>query len=251
MSQSNRLGAIKVKYGCSKSMHLVLRVLTSARNGDEDEMMKKRPFLALLLLAASLFTAGCASFAPSAYLNSSALAAIDTNRGFCVHEPSLDAKRINASKAITQRFAEAGFDTSCSDKNYAVEWWFESTDQRVDHSHLPTFCSGYGYWRSCTGGYGATLITYQRTFQLVVREEPTAGSEDAGPDLVEGMAKEMFADPRDGAVWVARLDSRGSNTDYSRLIPELMQPILTTLGQDRENERMRLVRAEDAVTVAD
>jgi hypothetical protein len=214
-------------------------------------MMKKRPFLALLLLAASLFAAGCASFAPSAYLNSSALAAIDTNRGFCVHEPSLDAKRINASKAITQRFAEAGFDTSCSDKNYAVEWWFESTDQRVDHSHLPTFCSGYGYWRSCTGGYGATLITYQRTFQLVVREEPTAGSEDAGPDLVEGMAKEMFADPRDGAVWVARLDSRGSNTDYSRLIPELMQPILTTLGQDRENERMRLVRAEDAVTVAD
>jgi hypothetical protein len=251
MSQSNRLGAIKVKYGCSKSMHLVLRVLTSARNGDEDEMMKKRPFLALLLLAASLFAAGCASFAPSAYLNSSALAAIDTNRGFCVHEPSLDAKRINASKAITQRFAEAGFDTSCSDKNYAVEWWFESTDQRVDHSHLPTFCSGYGYWRSCTGGYGATLITYQRTFQLVVREEPTAGSEDADPDLVEGMAKEMFADPRDGAVWVARLDSRGSNTDYSRLIPELMQPILTTLGQDRENERMRLVRAEDAVTVAD
>ena len=232
-------------------MHLVLRVLTSARNGDEDEMMKKRPFLALLLLAASLFAAGCASFAPSAYLNSSALAAIDINRGFCVHEPSLDAKRINASKAITQRFAEAGFDTSCSDKNYAVEWWFESTDQRVDHSHLPTFCSGYGYWRSCTGGYGATLITYQRTFQLVVREEPTAGSEDAGPDLVEGMAKEMFADPRDGAVWVARLDSRGSNTDYSRLIPELMQPILTTLGQDRENERMRLVRAEEAVTVAD
>ena len=214
-------------------------------------MMKKRPFLALLLLAASLFAAGCASFAPSAYLNSSALAAIDINRGFCVHEPSLDAKRINASKAITQRFAEAGFDTSCSDKNYAVEWWFESTDQRVDHSHLPTFCSGYGYWRSCTGGYGATLITYQRTFQLVVREEPTAGSEDAGPDLVEGMAKEMFADPRDGAVWVARLDSRGSNTDYSRLIPELMQPILTTLGQDRENERMRLVRAEEAVTVAD
>jgi len=203
------------------------------------------------LLAASLFAAGCASFAPSAYLNSSALAAIDTSRGFCVHEPSLDAKRINASKAITQRFAEAGFDTSCSDKNYAVEWWFESTDQRVDHSHLPTFCSGYGYWRSCTGGYGATLITYQRTFQLVVREEPTAGSEDAGPDLVEGMAKEMFADPRDGAVWVARLDSRGSNTDYSRLIPELMQPILTTLGQDRENERMRLVRAEEAVTVAD
>ena len=232
-------------------MQLSLRVLTSGANGEEEEMMKTRPFLAPLLLVTSLMVAGCASFAPSAYLNSSALAAIDTSRGFCVHEPSLDAKRINASKAITQRFAEAGFDTSCSDKNYAVEWWFESTDQRVDHSHLPTFCSGYGYWRSCTGGYGATLITYQRTFQLVVREEPTAGSEDAGPDLVEGMAKEMFADPRDGAVWVARLDSRGSNTDYSRLIPELMQPILTTLGQDRENERMRLVRAEEAVTVAD
>jgi hypothetical protein len=232
-------------------MQLSLRVLTSGANGEEEEMMKTRPFLAPLLLVTSLMVAGCASFAPSAYLNSSALAAIDTSRGFCVHEPSLDAKRINASKAITQRFAEAGFDTSCSEQNYAVEWWFESTDQRVDHSHFPTFCSGYGYWRSCTGGYGATLITYQRTFQLVVREEPTAGSEDAGPDLVEGMAKEMFADPRDGAVWVARLDSRGSNTDYSRLIPELMQPILTTLGQDRENERMRLVRAEDAVTVAD
>ena len=240
-------------------MQLSLRVLTSEANGEEEEMMKTRPFLAPLLFAASLLVAGCASFAPSAYLNSSALAAIDTSRGFCVHEPSLDAKRINASKAITQRFAEAGFDTSCSEQNYAVEWWFESTDQRVDHSHLPTFCSGYGYWRSCTGGYGATLITYQRTFQLVVREEPTAGYEDAGlgsaedlaDDTAEEMAEEMFADPRDGAVWVARLDSRGSNTDYSRLIPELMQPILTTLGQDRENELMRLVRPEEAVAVSD
>jgi hypothetical protein len=227
-------------------MQLSLRVLTSGAIGEEEEMMKTRPFLTPLLLVTSILVAGCASFAPSAYLNSSALAAIDTSRGFCVHEPSLDAKRINASKAITQRFAEAGFDTSCSEQNYAVEWWFESTDQRVDHSHLPTFCSGYGYWRSCTGGYGDTRITYQRTFQLVVREEPTEGG-----DMAEDMAEEVFADPRDGAVWVARLDSRGSNTDYFRLIPELMQPILTTLGQDRENELMRLVRPEEAVVVSD
>ena len=227
-------------------MQLSLRVLTSGVNGEEEEIMKTRPFLTPLLLVTSILVAGCASFAPSAYLNSSALAAIDTSRGFCVHEPSLDAKRINASKAITQRFAEAGFDTSCSEQNYAVEWWFESTDQRVDHSHLPTFCSGYGYWRSCTGGYGDTLITYQRTFQLVVREEPTERG-----DMAEDMAEEVFADPRDGAVWVARLDSRGSNTDYSRLIPEIMQAILTTLGQDRENEQMRLVRPRQSVTVSD
>lgn len=246
MSQSNRLGALKVKLGCGKSMQLSLRVLTSGVNGEKEEIMKTRPFLTPLLLVTSILVAGCASFAPSAYLNSSALAAIDTSRGFCVHEPSLDAKRINASKAITQRFAEAGFDTSCSEQNYAVEWWFESTDQRVDHSHLPTFCSGYGYWRSCTGGYGDTLITYQRTFQLVVREEPTEGG-----DMAEDMAEEVFADPRDGAVWVARLDSRGSNTDYSRLIPEIMQAILTTLGQDRENEQMRLVRPKQSVTVSD
>lgn len=246
MSQSNCLGAIKVKLGFGKNMQLWLRVLTSGATRDEDEMMKIRPFLAPILFALLLSAAGCASFAPSAYLNSSALSAIDTSRGFCVHEPSLDAKRINASKAITLRFAEAGFDTSCSDQNYAVEWWFESTDQRVDHSHLPTFCSGYGYWRSCTGGYGDTLITYQRTFQLVVREEPTEGG-----DMAEDMAEEVFADPRDGAVWVARLDSRGSNTDYSRLIPEIMQAILTTLGQDRENEQMRLVRPKQSVTVSD
>ena len=227
-------------------MQLSLRVLTSGVNGEKEEIMKTRPFLTPLLLVTSILVAGCASFAPSAYLNSSALAAIDTSRGFCVHEPSLDAKRINASKAITQRFAEAGFDTSCSEQNYAVEWWFESTDQRVDHSHLPTFCSGYGYWRSCTGGYGDTLITYQRTFQLVVREEPTERR-----DMAEDMAEEVFADPRDGAVWVARLDSRGSNTDYSRLIPEIMQAILTTLGQDRENEQMRLVRPKQSVNVSD
>jgi hypothetical protein len=246
MSQSNCLGAIKVKLGFGKNMQLWMRVLTLGATRDEDEMMKIRPFLAPILFALLLSAAGCASFAPSAYLNSSALSAIDTSRGFCVHEPSLDAKRINASKAITQRFAQAGFDTSCSDQNYAVEWWFESTDQRVDHSHLPTFCSGYGYWRGCTGGYGDTLITYQRTFQLVVREEPTEGG-----DMAQDMAEEVFADPRDGAVWVARLDSRGSNTDYSRLIPEIMQAILTTLGQDRENEQMRLVRPKQSVTVSD
>ena len=227
-------------------MQLSLRVLTSRNNSEEEEMMKTCPFLTPLLFVTSISVAGCASFAPSAYLNSSALAAIDTSRGFCIHEPSLDAKRINASKAINQRFAEAGFDTSCSEQNYAVEWWFESTDQRVDHSHFPSFCSGYGYWRSCTGGYGDTLITYQRTFQLVVREEPTEGG-----DMAEDTAEEVFADPRDGAVWVARLDSRGSNTDYSRLIPEIMQAILTTLGQDRENEQMRLVRPKQSVTVSD
>ncbi len=203
--------------------------------------MLKHPILALTLFATSLIGAGCASFGPSAYLNGSALAAIDTSRGFCVHEPSLDPKRINASKAITQRFVRAGFDTSCSDQNYALEWWFESSDQRVDHSHLPTFCSGYGYWRTCTGRHGATLITYHRTFQLVVREEPTASMGDMGDDPAE----EAYADPRDGAVWVARLDSRGSNTDYSRLIPQLMQPILLSLGDNRENEQLRLVRPDE------
>ena len=69
--------------------------------------------------------------------------------------------------------------------------------------------------------------------------------------MAEDMAEEVSADPRDGAVWVARLDSRGSNTDYSRLIPEIMQAILTTLGQDRENEQMRLVRPKQSVTVSD
>ena len=85
----------------------------------------------------------------------------------------------------------------------------------------------------------------------MLREEPTAGYEDAGSDSSEDMAEEMFADARDDAVWVARLDSRGSNTDYFRLIAELMQPILTTMGQDRENELMRLVRPEEAVVVSD
>ena len=46
-------------------------------------------------------------------------------------------------------------------------------------------------------------------------------------------------------MWVARLDSRGSNTDYSRLIPQLMQPILLSLGDDRENEQLRLVRPDE------
>ena len=129
--------------------------------------------------------AGCASFAPSAYLNSSALSEIDTSRGFCVHEPSLDPKRINGSKTIQRMFGEAGFDSSCGAQAYVVEWWFESTDQRVDHSHMPTFCSGYGYWRTCTIGQGATLITYQRTFQLVVREDITNQSFEAGDTETE------------------------------------------------------------------
>ena len=192
------------------------------------------------LLASVMAVSGCATFAPSAYMNSSSLADINTNRGFCVYEPSLDPKRINASKTIQQTFADAGFDTSCSDQNYSVEWWFESSDQRVDHSHMPTFCSGYGYWRTCSGGHGATLITYQRTFQLVVREEPS--------EVTEGMpeqSKESYTDPREGAVWVARLDSRGSSTDYSRLIGDLMRPVLSSLGQDRENELLRLVRPQE------
>ena len=83
-------------------------------------MMKTRSFLTPLLFVTSILVAGCASFAPSAYLNSCALAAIDTCRGCCVHEPSLDARRIDASKAITQRFAEAWCDASCSEQNYAV-----------------------------------------------------------------------------------------------------------------------------------
>lgn len=186
--------------------------------------------------------AGCASFAPSAYLNSSALSEIDTSRGFCVHEPSLDPKRINGSKTIQRMFGEAGFDSSCGAQAYVVEWWFESTDQRVDHSHMPTFCSGYGYWRTCTIGQGATLITYQRTFQLVVREDITNQSFEAGGTETEA----AVTDPRDGAVWSARLDSRGSKTDYLSLIPNLMRPILANLGQDRQNEQLRLVAPEDA-----
>ena len=139
-------------------------------------MLTKFTALRIGLPVFAALLSGCASFAPSAYLNSSALSEIDTSRGFCVHEPSLDPKRINGSKTIQRMFGEAGFDASCGDQAYVVEWWFESTDQRVDHSHMPTFCSGYGYWRSCTIGQGATLITYQRTFQLVVREDQPVGN---------------------------------------------------------------------------
>ena len=137
-------------------------------------MLTKFTALRIGLPVFAALLSGCASFAPSAYLNSSALSEIDTSRGFCVHEPSLDPKRINGSKSIQRMFGEAGFDASCGNQAYIVEWWFESTDQRVNHSHMPTFCSGYGYWRSCTIGRDATLITYQRTFQLVVREDITS-----------------------------------------------------------------------------
>lgn len=205
-------------------------------------MLTKFTALRIGLPVFAALLSGCASFAPSAYLNSSALSEIDTSRGFCVHEPSLDPKRINGSKTIQRMFGEAGFDASCGDQAYVVEWWFESTDQRVDHSHMPTFCSGYGYWRSCTIGQGATLITYQRTFQLVVREDIT--SQDRATEGTE--SETAMADPREGAVWSARLDSRGAKTDYLSLIPNLMLPIMANLGQDRENERMRLVAPEDA-----
>ena len=138
-------------------------------------------------------------------------------------------------------FGEAGFDSSCGAQAYVVEWWFESTDQRVDHSHMPTFCSGYGYWRTCTIGQGATLITYQRTFQLVVREDITNQSFEAGDTETEA----AVTDPRDGAVWSARLDSRGSKTDYLSLIPTDAAD-LGQSGQDRQNEQLRLVAPEDA-----
>lgn len=193
------------------------------------------------LLSVALLGAGCASFAPGGHLNSSSLMNLDTGRGFCVYEPSLDAKRINASKAIEELFSGAGLETACDDDSYTVEWWFESSDQRVDHAHMPLFCSGYGYWRTCTRGAGATFITYQRTFQLVVREAP-AVTQIGEADSTAGDTEEpVVVDPREGAVWVARIDSRGSSTDYSSLIPNLMQPILANLGQDRENEFMRLV----------
>ena len=206
-------------------------------------MLSRITALRMGLPVVAAFLSGCASFAPSAYLNSSALSEIDTSRGFCVHEPSLDPKRINGSKSIQRMFGEAGFDASCGNQAYIVEWWFESTDQRVNHSHMPTFCSGYGYWRSCTIGRDATLITYQRTFQLVVREDITSQS-----GATEGTeSQSAMADPREGAVWSARLDSRGAKTDYLSLIPNLMLPILANLGQDRENELMRLVAPEDAM----
>ena len=204
-------------------------------------MLTRFTVLRLGLSVFAALLAGCASFAPSAYFNSSALSEIDTARGFCVHEPSVDPKRINGSKTIQRMFGEAGFDTSCGDQAYVVEWWFESTDQRVDHAHMPTFCSGYGYWRTCTTGHGATLITYQRTFQLVIREEVT--TQDMEAEAADSAAR--MADPRDGAVWSARLDSRGSKTDYLLLIPNLMLPILANLGQDRQNELLRLLPPED------
>lgn len=187
--------------------------------------------LALIVFAA----AGCSSFAPSAYLNSSAIGVIETDRGFCIEEKSLDPRRINASKTINRMFSQAGFDTSCSAGAYIVEWTFEATDQRVDHAHLPTFCSGYGYWRSCTVHQETSLTTYQRSFHLVVREaldaeEAEKAAKDTDPE-----------DQRRGAVWVASLDSRGSKTDYLPLMAELITPILDSLGQDHENTLLRLV----------
>ena len=134
-------------------MHCRTGMIVSANvEGRNSLMLTRFTVLRLGLAVFAALLAGCASFAPTAYLNSSALSAIDTNRGFCVHEPSVDPKRINGSKTIQRMFGEAGFDTSCGDQTYVVEWWFESTDQRVDHAHMPTFCSGYGYWRSCTTG---------------------------------------------------------------------------------------------------
>jgi hypothetical protein len=184
--------------------------------------------LSLFLLASS----GCASFGPSGYLNSSALGTINPDRGFCVTEKSLDPRRINASNTIEKMFAEAGYDTSCGANAYAVEWIFEVTDQRVDHSHLPTFCSGYGYWRSCSGGQGATFTTYQRSFRVVLREIS---------DVVE-LGGDGVSDERQGAVWVASVDSRGGSTDYLPMMPQLMTPVLASLGQNHENTVMRLVK---------
>jgi hypothetical protein len=184
--------------------------------------------LSLFLLASS----GCASFGPSGYLNSSALGTINPDRGFCVTEKSLDPRRINASNTIEKMFAEAGYDTSCGANAYAVEWIFEVTDQRVNHSHLPTFCSGYGYWRSCSGGQGATFTTYQRSFRVVLREIS---------DVVE-LGGDGVSDERQGAVWVASIDSRGPSTDYLPMMPQLMTPILASLGQNHENTVMQLVK---------
>lgn len=197
--------------------------------------MHKRPvrlltYPLLVLLAGT----GCSSFAPSAYLNSSALGTVETDRGFCIKEKSLDPRRINASNTIEKMFADAGFDTSCGAEAYTVQWSFEATDQRVDHSHLPAFCSGYGYWRSCSVGQGATLTTYQRSFHLILRETVDAGEVDGS----EG----KIVDERQGAVWVASLDSRGSKTDYLPLMSDLMTPILASLGQDHQNTVMRLVK---------
>ena len=71
--------------------------------------------------------AGCASFAPCLFKQQCS----ERNRHqpwLCVHEPSLDPKRINGSKTIQLTFGEAGFDSSCGAQAYVVEWWFESTD---------------------------------------------------------------------------------------------------------------------------
>lgn len=191
----------------------------------------RRAIFPLLILVVG---AGCSTFAPSAYLNSSALGAIETDKGFCIEEKSLDPRRINASNTIEQMFANAGFTTSCGADAYTVEWSFEATDQRVDHTHLPTFCSGYGYWRSCSGGQGNTLTTYQRSFRLVVREAVEALAPDESTDAL--------ADERLGAVWVASVDSRGTKTDYVALMSDLMQPVLNSLGKNHENTVIRLVR---------
>ena len=67
-------------------------------------MLTKFSALRIGLPVFAALLSGRASFAPSAYLNSSALSEIDTSRGFCVHEPSLDPKRINGSKTIQRMF---------------------------------------------------------------------------------------------------------------------------------------------------
>jgi hypothetical protein len=191
-----------------------------------------RTFILSLFIFVS---SGCASFGPSGYLNSSALGTLEAGRGFCISEKSLDPRRINASNTIEKMFSEAGFDTSCGANAYTVEWIYEVTDQRVEHSHLPTFCSGYGYWRSCSGGQGATLTTYQRIFRLVLRDFT---------DVVEfAEDDDGISDERRGAVWVASIDSRGSSTDYLPMMPQLMTPILASLGQNHENTVTRLVKS--------
>ncbi len=192
-------------------------------------MLKSPVKFARLGLLAVVLVSGCSTLAPSAYLNSSALAELDTSRGFCVQETSLDPRRINASKAITQMLAEAGFDTSCADNAYSLEWSFEAADQQVDHAHVSTFCTGYGYWQTCSGGHGATLISYQRSFQVAVSEV-----------LQESVPADDVAPQQALAVWVASVDSRGSQTDYVALLPRLMEPVIANLGKDRANAMIRL-----------
>ena len=88
----------------------------------------------------------------------------------------------------------------------------------VDHAHMPTFCSGYGYWRSCTTGHGATLVTYQRTFSWHCEKITSQTT---------GRRRRWCGRPRDGAS----VSTSGQSLQDRLLVTDtqLMLPILANL----------------------